>query len=587
MADATLRDAKISLMVLIGLLTLASSLAPWLLHSVFRQHALDRLNLLSAFAAGLVFAAFLCHMVPDASEKFASYLAAAYAGSPGARLPAFPFAPFLAGLVCAGLVALDRLVVAHGSHGGDGVSDGGAAPAAPHEDHITAALQSMQRAVQQAGSGAPPRPLQLPPPHQPQPSPASDADAAARRRLRRRKSEAQQQQQQQQLLLLPGAAAAAAAGPSLPHGHSHGTGAAPHHHHSHHGAAAPHLHTHTLCLEGHRLGEAAAAAAALGEEGGGEEAEGSSLARPAAAAQARYAASLAPLVPAQQPALSLQRHPLIAFPSSPQQQPQQQPASAADAAAASAAAAAAAAAACTPACSTMEVPCAAPTACQAVCPAEEPCAGCPAEHEGLEVRGDADAGADAGASSSPPSPLAAAAPPSAPASAQLLHEKVRRAWVFFLALSVHSLLDGLSLGSETSVAGFYSLLIAVVAHKAFDGIALGVPVYQARLPGRTSAALLAACAAATPLGIGLGWALTAGAGEGGEGGGSDAEGALPPPSAGELTQAVIISLSSGSFLYISLVELLPAALADGRSTRARMAAFVVGYVAMGALAAYA
>jgi hypothetical protein len=145
MADATLRDAKISLIVLIFLLTLASSLSPWLLHSVFRQHALDRLNLLSAFAAGLVFAAFLCHMVPDASEQFASYLAAAYAGSPGSRVPAFPFAPFLAGLVCAGLVALDRLVVAHGSHGSPG-GDGAAAAGAG---------AGLAATVRDGGAGAP------------------------------------------------------------------------------------------------------------------------------------------------------------------------------------------------------------------------------------------------------------------------------------------------------------------------------------------------------------------------------------------------------------------------------------------------
>jgi len=41
-------------------------------------------------------------------------------------------------------------------------------------------------------------------------------------------------------------------------------------------------------------------------------------------------------------------------------------------------------------------------------------------------------------------------------------ESVRRAWVFFIALSFHSVFDGLSLGSETNPAGFYSTLIAVV-----------------------------------------------------------------------------------------------------------------------------
>jgi len=144
-----------------------------------------------------------------------------------------------------------------------------------------------------------------------------------------------------------------------------------------------------------------------------------------------------------------------------------------------------------------------------------------------------------------------------------------RAWVFFVALSLHSVFDGLSLGGETSLSTFYGILVAVLAHKAFDGLALGVPVYLARLPPLQTWGSLIFCAAMTPLGIGIGWAATSYQG----------------PSS-KLASAIVVSMSAGSFLFISLLELLPSALHDGRLVAGKLTAFVVGFVAMSALAAY-
>ena len=145
-----------------------------------------------------------------------------------------------------------------------------------------------------------------------------------------------------------------------------------------------------------------------------------------------------------------------------------------------------------------------------------------------------------------------------------------RAWVFFVALSIHSIMDGLSLGAERDINNFYAILIAVLAHKAFDGIALGIPVYLAQLPPLATWGSLLVCAFMTPLGIGIGW----GAVEGSTG------------KQATLASAIIVSISAGSFLYISMMELLPAALHDGRLLPHKFFAFVVGFTGMGVLAAY-
>jgi zinc transporter ZupT len=45
-------------------------------------------------------------------------------------------------------------------------------------------------------------------------------------------------------------------------------------------------------------------------------------------------------------------------------------------------------------------------------------------------------------------------------------------------------------------------------------------------------------------------------------------------------------MSAGSFLFISMLELLPAALHDGRFVAWKLCAFMGGFLGMAALAAY-
>lgn len=149
-------------------------------------------------------------------------------------------------------------------------------------------------------------------------------------------------------------------------------------------------------------------------------------------------------------------------------------------------------------------------------------------------------------------------------------EAAARAYIFFFALSLHATFDGLSLGSEPNKQGFYSILAAVLSHKVFDGLALGIPVFLAELPPLQTWSALIICAAATPIGIGIGMGATS----------------LVGGEQTVLAEAIIISLSGGSFLFISLMELLPAALHDGRWTHAKVLSFLLGWLVMAILAAF-
>ena len=123
--DATaLRNAKAALIGCVGLLTFAASLVPWCFRKLFRRSPLDALNVLSALSAGIVFGAFMTHMLPSAGENFSTYLEIAYPDPRSewvTRLVKYPWAFLVAGLVTTLLVAVDRTIVAHGVHGDEAV----------------------------------------------------------------------------------------------------------------------------------------------------------------------------------------------------------------------------------------------------------------------------------------------------------------------------------------------------------------------------------------------------------------------------------------------------------------------------------
>ena len=148
----------------------------------------------------------------------------------------------------------------------------------------------------------------------------------------------------------------------------------------------------------------------------------------------------------------------------------------------------------------------------------------------------------------------------------------RRAWVFVAAMSLHGLMDGLGVGVSSDASAVSVLAVAVLAHKAFDGLAVGAAIFPAAaISVRQRWLMLLASAATTPLGVGVGMAVL----------GATA-GSTPAVS---LANAIVLALSGGSFLYIAIVEMLPAALADGHAVSAKMAAFSAGFAIMAALGA--
>eukprot|EP01117_Protostelium_nocturnum_P015442 TRINITY_DN5994_c0_g1_i1.p1 TRINITY_DN5994_c0_g1~~TRINITY_DN5994_c0_g1_i1.p1 ORF type:complete len:400 (+),score=91.75 TRINITY_DN5994_c0_g1_i1:151-1350(+) len=152
-------------------------------------------------------------------------------------------------------------------------------------------------------------------------------------------------------------------------------------------------------------------------------------------------------------------------------------------------------------------------------------------------------------------------------------EKERRArllqaYIFLLAVSFHSIFEGLGMGSEGTEEGIVSVLIAVVSHKWLEAFALGCSLHFAQFTNMTLAILLFVYSWTTPLGIIIGMAVENLVGKG-----------------TELASAILVSIAAGSFLYIALIEILPNELGKPKHRFLKLTLAWVGWAGM-ALVAY-
>mmetsp|Transcript_44206 Transcript_44206/g.65006 ORF Transcript_44206/g.65006 Transcript_44206/m.65006 type:complete len:160 (-) Transcript_44206:6-485(-) len=106
------------------------------------------------------------------------------------------------------------------------------------------------------------------------------------------------------------------------------------------------------------------------------------------------------------------------------------------------------------------------------------------------------------------------------------------------ALSIHSILAGLSIGLILDINEIFATAIAIVSHKVFDGYALGSTMVAADLGWSLHVPLGISFSCSTPLGILVGMALASGD-------------SYDEDSA---SVGIVQAIVAGTFLYIAIVE---------------------------------
>ncbi|GBN60405.1 Zinc transporter ZIP1 [Araneus ventricosus] len=129
------------------------------------------------------------------------------------------------------------------------------------------------------------------------------------------------------------------------------------------------------------------------------------------------------------------------------------------------------------------------------------------------------------------------------------------------ALSLHSIFEGLAIGLQTTAQSDFRILIAVLIHKCIIAFTLGISLTNSSLQKSHVITVNLCFSLASPVGIILGILVI------------DLVQGLPMV----ITSGILQGLAAGTFLYITLIEILPEELKSGRDRMVKVACIVLGY----------
>ena len=109
-------------------------------------------------------------------------------------------------------------------------------------------------------------------------------------------------------------------------------------------------------------------------------------------------------------------------------------------------------------------------------------------------------------------------------------------FILMIALSVHSVFEGLAVGLATDMKSCVNMVIAIAVHKEAAGISLGISLVKTFPDNfRLCRQMIFIFALATPVGVGIGMAVA---------------------NQGEIYNIIFSSIAAGTFLYISCSEMI-------------------------------
>ncbi|XP_056270064.1 zinc transporter ZIP3-like [Pseudoliparis swirei] len=135
-----------------------------------------------------------------------------------------------------------------------------------------------------------------------------------------------------------------------------------------------------------------------------------------------------------------------------------------------------------------------------------------------------------------------------------------------LALSAHSVFEGLALGLQEDGGKLGSLFLGVAVHETLAGVALGVSVAKASLGMKDAAKLGVTVSLMIPVGIVVGMGIES-----------------TQTLAGSVVSVVLQGLAAGTFLFVTFFEILSQELDDKRDRLLKVLFLILGYTVLAAL----
>jgi len=140
-----------------------------------------------------------------------------------------------------------------------------------------------------------------------------------------------------------------------------------------------------------------------------------------------------------------------------------------------------------------------------------------------------------------------------------------RSFILLLAISIHTVFEGLAIGLQDSTTGLLTLFTAIMVHKTIIAFSLGLQ-FAENLKQKSKAILfMTIFSVLSPIGIAIGTAVSAGSG--GE------------SVAASVVEGVLQCIATGTLLYVSFFEVLMGEIGNDHSLL-KVLLIIVGYAVM-------
>ncbi|KAM4050248.1 zinc transporter ZIP2 [Anomaloglossus baeobatrachus] len=145
-----------------------------------------------------------------------------------------------------------------------------------------------------------------------------------------------------------------------------------------------------------------------------------------------------------------------------------------------------------------------------------------------------------------------------------------RSLILFCSLSIHSVFEGLAIGLQPKYVSALQIAIAVLIHKGIIVFSLSLKLIQSMTTPVWLSIYIVIFSLMSPIGIMIGILVT-----------------LNKTSVVTLVQAILEGISSGTFVYVTFLEILPAELNSRKRPLLRLFFIVIGFTIMAVIAIWA
>ena len=151
-----------------------------------------------------------------------------------------------------------------------------------------------------------------------------------------------------------------------------------------------------------------------------------------------------------------------------------------------------------------------------------------------------------------------------------------RAVILLISLSLHSIFEGLAIGLQLNRKDVVDIFIAIALHKGIEAFTIAISFAQTYVSNTAKSVYCVVFSLMSPIGVGIGIPI--------------AQATLAKhkemPGSSRMVNAVLQAMATGTFMFVTFIEILPQELNSKKDGMAKFACVLVGFGAISALNAF-